>query len=287
MSTERRDLVGRVTGALDAWLNVKTLADEACYSVAQTYRILEKAGQRSPLRTRKRLLMERAAWEMTHREASISEIALDAGFESLEGFSRAFRSTFGVSPRAYRRLAPTDYRIGMAGLHFHPASSPLDRRQGNLTMTLLDLIFDDHKGLMHKALDIYAELSEEQRQTIIKDASPFPWEPDDLPLSQVVARNCGFGEPWIHQLDGEPESKTDGSIESLRALLEENHRRFTALVRKVEKEGTWDLTFVDSECDPPEVFSYGGIVNMQIVYTSHERVVLEQALRKLGKPISF
>lgn len=154
-------------------------------------------------------------------------------------------------------------------------------------MTLLDLIFDDHKRQIHKALDIYAGLSEAQRSAIIKDASPFPWEPDDLTLSDVVARNCGFGEPWIHQLDGEPESKHDGTIESLRALLEENHRRFTNLVRKVEKEGSWDLTFVDAECDPPEVFSYGGIVNMQIVYTSHERVILEQHLRRIGQPISF
>ncbi len=49
-----------------------------------------------------RLLLERAAWQLKHTRMSVSEIALEAGFESLAGFSRSFRKGFGVSPSIFR-----------------------------------------------------------------------------------------------------------------------------------------------------------------------------------------
>lgn len=278
---------GELVGILERATNVRELADTACFSVAQTYRVFERLGVGKPMAARRRLRLERAAYELLQTAKSATEIAFDAGFGSLEGFSRAFRSAYGISPSKYRRLAPSDHRLGNDGLHFIPHPSPIDRRQGAITMTLLDLIFDDHRTSVHGLLDKLETQPESTWNEVVQNSNAFPWMSDDETVRELASRNCGFGEPWIHLLDGKPATHDDGTVPSLRKKLDESHGRFKALVKRFEQEGSWDLTFVDGECDPPEVFSYGSVVLMEIVYVSHARVCLEQHLRKAGLPVGI
>ena len=48
--------------------------------------------------------MQRAAWSLSSSHDRVTDVALAAGFESVDGFSRAFRRIYGVSPMAFRRL---------------------------------------------------------------------------------------------------------------------------------------------------------------------------------------
>lgn len=50
-----------------------------------------------------RLRLRRAAARVRTEPAKIVEIALDCGFGDVSNFNRAFRSEFGMSPRAYRK----------------------------------------------------------------------------------------------------------------------------------------------------------------------------------------
>jgi AraC family transcriptional regulator len=50
-----------------------------------------------------RLRIERAMMLMAHTEASLSEVALAAGFADQSHFSRAFRRLAGVTPARWRR----------------------------------------------------------------------------------------------------------------------------------------------------------------------------------------
>jgi AraC family transcriptional regulator len=50
-----------------------------------------------------RLRLEQAAYHLKIQDASILDIALNAGFNNHETFSRAFKRWFGVSPRQYRQ----------------------------------------------------------------------------------------------------------------------------------------------------------------------------------------
>lgn len=51
----------------------------------------------------RRLVLERAAYEIKISDKGISEIAFESGFQSHEAFTRAFRRQFNQSPAAYRK----------------------------------------------------------------------------------------------------------------------------------------------------------------------------------------
>ncbi len=59
----------------------------------------------SPARYQRRLRLERSALTLRSTDERIIDIAIAAGFESHEAFTRAFRSHFGVAPASYRRHA--------------------------------------------------------------------------------------------------------------------------------------------------------------------------------------
>ena len=56
----------------------------------------------SPLKFSRRVRLQRAAASLLVTQKSVLEVALDAGFGSPEGFSRAFRAMFSMSPRQFR-----------------------------------------------------------------------------------------------------------------------------------------------------------------------------------------
>jgi AraC-like DNA-binding protein len=49
-----------------------------------------------------RARLREAAMRLVDEPAKILDIALDCGFGDVSNFNRAFRTEFGVSPRAYR-----------------------------------------------------------------------------------------------------------------------------------------------------------------------------------------
>jgi AraC family transcriptional regulator len=71
----------------------------------------------------RRIHLERAAWSLENTENSVTEIAFTAGYESLEGFSRAFREWFHVSPTEFRAL-PARHEVQSAcEVHWCPMGS--------------------------------------------------------------------------------------------------------------------------------------------------------------------
>jgi AraC-like DNA-binding protein len=294
MNEETEDLMGLVKGTLDEQTDAHRLADEARYSVAHTYRLFQRAKQGTPMAIRRRLLLERAAYELTRTRKPVTEVAFDAAFESLEGFSRAFRSAFGIAPSRYRMLNPTDYRIDTTSrIHFSPSPSSFDDRQGNKSMKLIDHLLDDHARSIHSALDTCEKLPAELQQTVLGGTNPFPWMANDETLLELLRRNATFAEPWLYAINNVELGPDDQTIPDLRRRLDENVRLFRELVHGVEEEGSWDLTFVDAACEPPQVFSYGSIILHVIVFNSHARVALYQHLGRLqvengfGSPEQF
>ncbi len=97
---------------LDDELDLQSLASVAAFSPYHFHRVFRGLVGESLHSHIRRLRMERAAQALKRQDGSVTEIALSAGFESHEAFTRAFGAMFGVSPSDYREATayrPPDY----------------------------------------------------------------------------------------------------------------------------------------------------------------------------------
>jgi AraC family transcriptional regulator len=82
--------------------DLAALSSRAGLSAFHWHRLFSTVVGESPKQFAQRLRLSRAAALLLSRHDSVLSIALSCGFASHEGFTRAFRRRFGVSPRAYR-----------------------------------------------------------------------------------------------------------------------------------------------------------------------------------------
>src|SRR3982751_6498547 len=92
--------------------------------------------EETPVAMRRRLLLERAAWQLSRTQLTVTEIGLNANYGSLEAFTRAFRKAFRVSPSLYRRMGATyTYLHAANGIHHHCGNDT----KGTHSMDLYDI----------------------------------------------------------------------------------------------------------------------------------------------------
>lgn len=106
---------------LDEPLDVRCLASVAGYSPYHFQRAFRKLVGESPIEHVRRLRLERAAYQLRTTSHSVTSIAIDAGFESIAGFSRSFEDAFSVPPTAYRSAEwKLFWQTAPSGIHFDP-----------------------------------------------------------------------------------------------------------------------------------------------------------------------
>jgi len=101
-----------IQGHLDDALDLETLGAVAHFSPFHFHRLFTAFVGESVQAHIRRLRLERAAVQLKHGVQGILPIALDAGFQSHEAFTRAFATRFGCPPSAYRpsHQAPAPFR---------------------------------------------------------------------------------------------------------------------------------------------------------------------------------
>jgi hypothetical protein len=72
------------------------------------------------------------------------------------------------------------------------------------------------------------------------------------------------------------------SVANMRARLAESGPAFLTQVREIADGGRLDETFVDAICDPPEVFTYGGMIAHVLTFAAHRRTLVCGALIDAG-----
>lgn len=101
---------------LDEPLELETLARIACFSPYHFHRIFRALTGEAVQENVRRLRLERAAQSLKFHNRSITDLALDAGYDSHEAFTRAFHAMFGLPPSEFRAAHETP--ASPSGVHF-------------------------------------------------------------------------------------------------------------------------------------------------------------------------
>lgn len=87
---------------LDEVYDLNTLAEVAGYSTYHFCRVFKAEVGESVISYSTKLRLQRASLAVLNSERSILEVALEAGYETPNGFYKAFKKIFGVTPTEYK-----------------------------------------------------------------------------------------------------------------------------------------------------------------------------------------
>ena len=243
---------------------------------------------RNAFRKARRLLLERAAWQLSHTQLAVTEISLNANYGSLEAFTRAFRKAFRVSPSLYRRMGATYTHLHSTnGIHHH--SGMKDTKGAGQFMDLFDIFSGQESWHTRRLLDLAKTLNDEQLDRPLKNqVKVFPWDGPDQNLRQILDRLVQTKEAWAAALTGGSMPRMDNAPPTERApsamlaRLDRADAKFHGVLTEVRNRSAWDETFVDALCEPPETFTFGGMFAHVITFNAHRRMLAMDALRQLG-----
>ncbi len=239
---------------------------------------------------RRRLLLERAAHRLTSTRDPVIEIALGAGYGSPEAFARAFGRAYGVAPSGYRRdrasrpARPGQHDLAAAsGVHFHPPGGlrlPAPTRSSD--MDVLTGMLDHHLTLVGEIIDRTARVGDDVLDRPIElSVAGIDRDPT---LRSLTDRLVGQLEMWITSLEGGTVMPRGGDAtpHGWRSRLEAAGPRFRELVLAPIRDRRADDTFVDAMCDPPETFTYAGVLAHVLTFSAVRRTMAIGALESAG-----
>ena len=277
-----------VLDSLDQERDASGLARHAYRSRTQFYRVFRAIIEETPVAMRRRLLLERAAWQLSRTQLSVTDISLNASYGSLEAFTRAFRKAFGVSPSLYRRMGATYTHLHTAnGIHHHSGKD--DTKGVGRSMDLFDIFSGQESWHTRRLLDLAKTLNDEQLDCPLKNqVKVFPWDGPDQSLRQILDRMVQTKEVWAAALTGSsmplidnapPEDRTPSAM---LARMEKADAAFHSVLADVRNRSAWEDTFVDALCEPPETFTFGGMFAHVIIFNAYRRMLAIDTLRRLG-----
>lgn len=280
MADRLRDLLDLVLSSLDDDVDGAALAQRAHFSRDHLDRLLAAATGESPVALRRRLLLERAAWQL-RAGVPPAEAATLAGYGSVAAFSRAFSRAYGSPPSAYggdvQLAAPN-------GIHFHPPAGlliPGAPASGDLTERMVAHHLDRVRELLRAASALHeAELARELRPGLV-----LVWFEGEEPSAALMCERLVYTlEVWVAAIDGRPVPAPDGGAWLPR--FERAARDFGRIAKRIRDGAAYDDAFVDALCEPPQSFTYGGVLSHVLAFGAVRREALAGVLAQLGADVS-
>ena len=115
-------------------ITMADLARESRYSAWYAYRLFGNLLHMTPAVYIRRLRLSKSALRLRDEKVKIIDVAFDAGFESVDGYQRAFYREFGKNPYEYS-LCPTPIYL------FHPYGIKYSQRKDINTVSKVKTLF--------------------------------------------------------------------------------------------------------------------------------------------------
>ena len=216
-----RDVVDAVIEALDEGLDGRALAARAMLSRFHFNRLVRAGIGEPPAAFRRRLLLERAAWRLG-RGVSVTEAGLEAGYDALEAFSRAFARAHGVPPSRFADQ-PRDFRLAAPnGIHFHPPGGLLLPGQPRaMTMDLSERLIEHEHWHTARLLEQAAALSDDALDRHVRPGlTVHDFEGPEPDVRTMLERIVFTKEVWTAAIGGgDIPPRDQRSIPALQARL--------------------------------------------------------------------
>ena len=281
-----------VANSLDTQAKTQDLARQAYQSRTQFHRLFRTVVEETPGAMRRRLLLERAAYQLAHTGMSVTDVALDANYGSLEAFTRAFRKAFRTSPSLYRRMRDPHFHLPAANrIHFFaPGSSSKEgsSTKGGRDMDLFDRFAGNDSWHTRRLLEYAGTLTEEQLdRPLATVVELLPWRESNKTLRQLLENIIFTKEVWTAALSGTKMDmngppKSQRSPQAMLQRLKKTDAELHHILSDVRNRSAWDDTFVDALCEPAETFTFGGVFSHIMTFNAHRRLMALDALRQLG-----
>lgn len=264
----------------DEHVTLADMAGGAHYSTYHFNRRLRRDAGEPPVAMRRRVMLERAAWRIG-LGTSVTDAAFEAGYESVEGFARAYARAFGHPPST---PAAGHWLPAPNGIHFHPPMSlwvqSTEHAMNPITEHLVRHDLDDTRHLLDLAKGVSHDAYESR---LLPGMQMLGFDGPDDSLAHLLEHLVFTKEVWLAAIEGgDFPAKGDRSPAGLLARHDEVAPRWLATVRDLDSRGAWDDRLIDALCDPPESFVMGSVFAHVVTFAAARRQVARHALRHHG-----
>lgn len=283
VTTIPRDRLRELLDAVLADRNdtVAEMAGEAFASPFHFGRLVTRGAGESPMAMRRRVMLERAAWQLSQGMA-VTDAAWSAGYGSVEGFSRAYSRAFGHPPST---PSGRHWLAAPNGIHFHPPTSlwvrATEQTMNPLVSQLVAHDLDDTAALLGIAETLPEEVVNASRRC---GATITSWEGPERSIRDVLGHHVHTKEVWLAAIEGADSiaPQVDGSVADLRARHQALTPRWLGFLHDLDHRGGWDDRLIDALCDPPESFVMSSVVAHVLTYAAHRRQLVRAMLAEAG-----
>ncbi len=274
-------------GLEDPSLSAADLAARAHLSRFHFDRVVSAAGGEPPGALRRRLLLERAAYRLLrHRDRTVLDVAVEAGYGSHEAFTRAFARAYERTPTSLRDNPPVTFSElelpAASGVHFQPPGglrlpAPIKETSMDILLQLVDHHVDSLMALIEAATGLPDETLDQPITQSVEGVD------DDPTLRGLLNLMVTQEEHWLNALRGEDwPDESDLTMAGLASRHAVAGRDYRAFVASAIDQDTMADTFLDTTCEPPVAHSVGGTIAHVITFGAVRRTLAVGALWTAG-----
>ena len=185
--------------------------------------------------------------------------------------------TFAASGRPVALEAPN-------GIHFHGPAGLLIPAAPTRPDPLVARLVRGHLARVRELLAAAASLPAADLERPLRPGFVCVWFEGEEASAAVMAERLVFTlEVWVAAMAGEP--FPERGHRRLTERFERVAPAFERIARSVHDRGAWDDAFVDALCEPPQSFTYGGVLAHITHFGAIRTHALAGVLAELGAEV--